>query len=456
MTLPRAAQDVSADLMKDLTESVRGRVLTPEQAEFETAHRPWNLAVEQPVIAVVEAVDAADVAALVRFAAAARIGVSVQPNGHGASGSATGTILLRTGLLDRIEIDAPGRSARIGAGVASGALQAATAPHGLTALPGSSPVVSVTGVALGGGLSWFGRAHGWVADSVTAFEIVDADAQTRRVTAETDADLFWALRGGGGDYAIVTGLELTLHTAPEVYGGRVLWAGEHARAVLDAYRALTEDAPDELTAWFDLVQFPGAAPMVAIDCTYLGSDGDARELMRTLDALPEPLSDSRRSMTVDELGSITAEPTDPGAGRSRAELLTRLDDDTITALLAEPIAPLMGVQIRHLGGAFAAESDSPHGALREPYALYMFGLAIDPDTTTAVAARQQSLAQALPVSGRKPVTFLNPSEALTDALPPASIDRLRRIKADRDPGNLFRSNFSAIDADRNRGDEVTA
>src|SRR5690606_19207546 len=135
--------------------------------------RPWNLAVDQPAAAVVEAADAADVAALVRYA--------------------------------------------------TGALQAAVAPYGLTGLPGSSPVVTVAGVALGGGLSWFGRAHGWVADSVTAFDVVDANGDPRHVTGATDPDMFWALRGGGGDYAVVTALELALHEAPRLYGGRVLW-----------------------------------------------------------------------------------------------------------------------------------------------------------------------------------------------------------------------------------------
>lgn len=438
------ASTASTNLTKGLTEAVRGRVWTPEDPGFEGVRQPWNLAVEQPVAAVVEAADAADVASLVRYAAQAAIGISVQPSGHGASGRTEGTILLRTGRLDQIEIDAPARRARVGAGVRSGALQAAAAPHGLTGLPGSSPVVSVTGVALGGGLSWFGRTHGWVADSVLAFEVVDADARARRVTAESDPDLFWALRGGGGDYAIVTGLELALHEAPQLYGGRLLWAGVHAGAVLDAYRSLTANAPNELTAWFDLLQFPGADPMVAVDTTYLGPEGEAREAMGALEGLPEPLSDSRRMMTAAELGGITAEPTDPAAGLSRTELLTTLDDDAAAALLAEPIAPLVGVQIRHLGGAFAAGSDSPHGPLRESYAIYMFGLPINPEIAAAVTAKQHALTESLPVSGRKPVTFLNPTESLADALAPTSVDRLRRIKADRDPANLFRSNFSAI------------
>jgi hypothetical protein len=185
------------------------------------------------------------------------------------------------------------------------------------------------------------------------------------------------------------------------------------------------------------VHFPGAEPMVAVDTTYLGDEETARKLLAPLDALPTPMVDTRRTMAVSELGSITAEPTDPSPGMGRAELLTSLDD-ALDTLLAEPVAPLMAVQVRHLGGALARESDSPHGALAEPFLAYLFGA-----PTPAVAARQRELAASLPVSGRKPVTFLNPEESLSDALAPEAIARLRRIKAERDPQGVFRANFSA-------------
>ncbi|GAA2729770.1 FAD-binding oxidoreductase [Actinocorallia aurantiaca] len=427
--------------MNTLRSVVRGRVWLPGDPGFDTARRPWNLAVEQPVAAVVEAADADDVAALVRHADSAGLGIATQPNGHGATGRTDGTVLLRTGRLDTLALDPSARRARIGAGVSSGRVQAAAARHGLTGLPGSSPVVSVTGVALGGGLSWFGRAHGWVADNVTAFDVVDARGRRRHITADTDPDLFWALRGGGGDFAIVTALELSLHPAPRLYGGRVLWTAEHAPAVLDAYRRITATAPAELTVWFDLLHFPGADPMVALDATYLGDENEARDLLGPLDRLPAPLADGRRIMPVSELGSITAEPTDPGAGASRGELLTGLDDIAAKALLADPIAPLLSVQIRHLGGAFTRPSDSPHGPLTEPYSLYLFGTPMNPAMAEAITAKQHALADALPVSGRKPFTYLNPGETAADAFAPAALDRLRDIKHHHDPHGLFRSNF---------------
>lgn len=287
-----------------LRTAVRGRVWLPADTGFDHARLPWNRAVEQPTCAVVEAADAEDIARLLRFASAHGVPVAPQPSGHGATGRTAGGILLRTARLDSVEIDPSALTARIGAGVRSGDLQRAAAGHGLTALPGSSPEVTVTGAALGGGLSWFGRAFGWISDSIRAAEIVLADGTVRR-----------------------------------------------------------------------------------------------------------------------------------------AELLTRLDDDVLDALLSAPIAPLMTVQVRHLGGALARPSDSPHGPLAEPYAVYLFGVPRSPDDADSISIRQAELAAALPVSGRKPISFLNPSEQLSDALPAASLQRLRRLKLRYDPHGIIRGNF---------------
>ncbi|WP_449062691.1 hypothetical protein [Planomonospora algeriensis] len=273
---------------------------------------------------------------------------------------------------------------------------------------------------------------------------MDAEGRARRVTAGTDPDLFWAMRGGGGDFAIVTAAELSLHRAPHLYGGRVLWPIEHGAAVMEAYRQITATAPDELTLWLDLLHFPGSDPVIAVDATHLGAAAEARDLLSPLDRLPRPLADGRRTMTVAELGAITAEPTDPSAGSSRGELLTVLDDATAKTLLTDPVAPLMSVQIRQLGGAFARPSDSPHGPLTEPYALYLFGVPSDPATAEAVAARQRALAGVLPVSGRKPFTFLGPGETAADAFTPAALNRLRDVKRRHDPRGTFRGNFPVL------------
>jgi hypothetical protein len=427
--------------LTQLRNAVRGRVLLPGDEDFDRARQPWNLAVEQDVPAVVEAADADDFTALVRYAAAHALQVSGQPSGHGATGDLNGAILLRTHLLDEVSIDPAKRIARVGAGVRWGEVQKAAGQHGLTGLPGSSPVVTVTGYTLGGGLSWFSRAYGWAADAVTAIEGVSADGHRFRVTA--GSDLFWALRGGGGDYALVTAMEFMLHPAPALYGGRMIWPADRASEVLDAYRQVTASAPDALTAWFDLLHFPGTPPMAVVDTTYLGDPDEARDLLRPLGELGATLSDSRGPLPIADLGSVTAEPTEPGAGLSRGELLTALDDRAAKALLAEPIDPLLSVQVRHLGGSLAGPSDTPHGPLTEPYALYMFGTPTSPQSTTDIRTRQQRLVHDLApsISSRKPYTYLTPGETMAHALTPDALTRLHAIKNRHDPHHTIRSNY---------------
>jgi hypothetical protein len=187
-------------------------------------------------------------------------------------------------------------------------------------------------------------------------------------------------------------------------------------------------------------------PLIAVDATYLGSPAGARALLRPLDDIGTPISDNRAAMPIAELGTITAEPTAPGPGLSRGELLTELTDTTIKALLAAPIQPLLSAQIRHLGGALARPSDSPHGPLTEPYALYLFGIPTTSETATAIRARQDELTHDLAphLGDRTPFTYLAPGDTTAAAFTPDTLGRLRTIKRNRDPHGVFRSNFPVL------------
>jgi hypothetical protein len=425
--------------MNELKNTINGTTWTVGDPGFDEARRPWNLAVDQKVLAVVEAADADDVAATVGYAALHGLAVTAQPTGHGAGGSADGTILLRTHLLNSVEI--VDGTARVGAGAQWGQVQAAAGPLGLTGLAGSSPVVGVTGYTLGGGLSWFSRAYGLAADSVLAFDAVDAGGAKIRVTAETDPELFWALRGGGGDFAVVTALEFGLHPAPFLYGGRIMWPVERSPEVLAAYREVTAAAPDELTVWFDLLKFPGGPGFVAVDCTFLGEHPGT--LLSPFDRIGGAISDSRGLLPVAELGGICAEPTDPSPGMSGAHLLTGLDDAVAEVLLAEPIDPLISVQIRHLSGALSRSvpGGGAAGQLAEPYLAYLFGL-----PSQATADRIEGLSKALVphTTGRKPYTMLHDGESAASAFPRETLDRLRDLKRTRDPRGVIRANFPVL------------
>ncbi|MEU1392795.1 MULTISPECIES: FAD-binding oxidoreductase [unclassified Nonomuraea] len=433
--------------INDLRAVLKGRVLLPDDDGFAQASTPWNLTVRQPVAAVAEAADADDVAALVRYARRAGMTVTAQPSGHGASGDVDGLILLRTGLLNKVEVGAQERAVRVGAGATWGQLLAATGPLGLTGLSGSAPGVSVTGYTLGGGVGWFSRKHGFASDSVRAIDIVDADGEPNRVTAESDPELFWALRGGGGDFAMVTALELDLYPAPALYGGRVIWPEHRTRDVYDAFLEITAEAPRELSVWINRLQPPGAPPMVTLDLAYLGEAAQAQDLLTRLDKIDGAISDTRGPVPVAGLGTIAAEPTDPAPSITRAELLTGLDTDAVELLLAKPVAPLINVQIRHLGGALAEPGGGTgaSGAVAEPYLLGLVGLGL-PHTADATRAKQSELVADLGayVSGRKPYTVLSPGETAAMSFSGDTLARLREIKRARDPYNVFRANYPVL------------
>ncbi|MGK8522216.1 FAD-binding oxidoreductase [Nocardia asteroides] len=424
-----------------------GRVLLPGDEGFDTSARPWTTTVEQPVAAVVRAGDADDVATVIRYAGRAGVPVVTQPTGHGASGAVPEAILLRTGQLDGIEIDAERRVARVGAGAPWGRVQAAAAEHGLTGLAGSNPVVGVTGYTLGGGMSWFGRKHGWAADAVRAFEVVDAAGARRRISAEDDPDLFWALRGGGGDFAVVTALEFDLFPAPELFGGRMLWPETRIGEVFDVFREITAAAPEELTVWFQRLQIPDAPPMVGLDAVYLGDPDRGRAELARLDAIGDSILDKRGVFGAADIGAVTAEPTNPSPSLSRAEQLTDLGDAVLKTLLDAPVAPLANVQIRHLGGALAEARPGAgaRGPIAEPYLLYCLGLGL-PHLADAVKARRTAIVDAVSgqISGGKPYTFLTPGETAAAAFDAATLARLRAIKRARDPHGVILANYPVL------------
>nr|WP_062340151.1 FAD-binding protein [Herbidospora sakaeratensis] len=448
-------------MINDLRQVIRGRVLTEGDEGFDRAREPWDGAVDQRVLAVVEAEDAADVAAVVRHASLYGLSIATQPNGHAPSSGFAGAILLRTSRMRAVHVRPEERVARVEAGASWQEVLTAAAKHGLTGLAGSTGAVSVTGFVLGGGLSWFGRKHGFAANAVVAVELVDAQGEHRRVTADTDPDLFWALRGGGGDYAIVTAVEIGLFPAPELFGGRIMWPAARAAEVLAAFREVTRTAPDELTVWFSLLQLPPFPELpeplrglsaVCLDATYLGGEEEARELLARFDTIPGAIVDTRGTMPVDRLGEICMEPTDPTPALVTSHLLTDLDDRAAATLLAATgpgtVAPLTFVMIRHLGGALAvARSDAGAcGHLTERFQVHAAGMLPWPELAGPIRDRQAAIARALSpwTSDRKAFTFLGHDEPAEAAFPAETYARLRRIKARRDPLGTFRSNHPVV------------
>src|SRR3954454_8705241 len=236
----------------------RGTVLGPRDEGYDQARGVFNLTTDQYPALIAFPQDAADVAAAVRYAAARGLRVAPRRTGHNAGPlpDLGDTLLLRTDALQGVEIDREARRVRAAAGSRWWDVVPRASEVGLAALHGSTPDVSIAGYTLGGGMGWYARKHGLACNSVRAIEIVTADGALRRVDASHEPDLFWALRGGGGNYGVVTAMEFDLYPVKEIYAGALFFPFERASELLHAWRELTHTAPEELTSAARLLQIP--------------------------------------------------------------------------------------------------------------------------------------------------------------------------------------------------------
>jgi FAD/FMN-containing dehydrogenase len=366
--------------------AIDGRVATPGDADWDEARAAWNLDADQrpAAVAIVESAD--DVAAVARFAAENGLNIAGQGTGHGAGPLADaleGAILVKTQKLRGIEIEPETETARVEAGVLSAELGKAANEHGLVFMPGSSPDVGVTGFTLGGGLSWFGRRHGFACNRVTAIELVTADGEARTVDAENDPDLFWALRGGGGSYALVTALHVRLLPLGEAYGGILIFPAEVGAEAVRTYRDWAADAPEEFTSVVRFVTPPPipdvpeplrGKPLLTIDGAFIGSKEDGDALLAPLRAIGEPIMDSFAPMPTAGLSFIHMDPENPVPGIGDGMTLRELSDEAIDAWVGvagvDSGSPLLLSEIRHVGGALGRE-DENGGALSKLDAAFV-------------------------------------------------------------------------------------
>src|SRR4051794_28590199 len=433
-----------------------GDVVAPGDVEWDEARLAWNLAVDQNPAAVVLAESAADVAATVAFAKAHALRVAPQGTGHGAAaiGDMSDTILLKTERMRGVTIDPERRIARAEAGTIWIEVVEAAAEHGLAALAGSSPDVGVVGYTLGGGLSWLARKHGIGANQVTAVEMVTADGAHRRVDRENDPDLFWAVRGGGGAFGVVTAIEFNLFPLTDVYAGILWFPVERAAEILRAWREWTNDLPDEMTSVGRILQLPPieAIPepvrgksFVIVEAIYSGDDhGKGERLVAPLRALG-PLMDTVATMPVAELSHLHMDPEEPVPGTADGGMLTDVDDELIDRFVEAVVGkPVLTAEIRPLGGAVARPRPE-HGAVASfgaPYTVFAAGLTPVPAAVAPVEASIKGLLAALEPWAADH-TYLNFAESKREAKTlwtETAHHRLRRVKAAYDPENVIRSN----------------
>jgi hypothetical protein len=460
-TIVQPEQRAGSPDFESLRRAVTGTLTTPDDVGYDAARMPWVVNVQQHPAAVLEVDGVADVVEAVRWGAQHGIPVSVQPTGHAPRATLDGTLLLRTRALQGIAIDTVRRTVAVGAGVKWGELCNALDGTGLIGLCGSNPDVSVVGLTLGGGVSWFTRLHGFTADTVVSFDVVTATGELVRVTASSDPDLFWALRGGGGDFGVVVRAELALFEAPEMYGGQLLWPIEHGPAVLRAFRDLALSAPPELTVWAHLQHFPPIPEVpeplrgrsfVRVATVYVGSAVAAQHLLAPL-MTSAPLSMNLLGpLTPSALASVASEPTEPMPAIETSFLLDGLDDEAIDALCATMVdprrTPLMLVQLRGLGGGFASEPAVPNAVRRvaEPFQLFALGVPMVPELAAAIphglAAVESTVAHL--ASGHRMPNFIPDGASDAAGYDAGRLGRLRSIKAARDPLGVIRSNKPVV------------
>ena len=443
-----------------LRERMEGRLSTPGDHDWDQARQAWNLAVDQRPAAVAIPESVEDVIAVVQFARRNRLNVTAQGTGHnaGAYDTLADTILVKTHAMKGVEIDAEQRVARVAAGALWIEVTQPASPLGLAPLAGSSPDVGVVGYVLGGGLSWLARKHGLAANAVRAIELVTADGKHVRADHDHHADLFWALRGGGGNYGIVTAVEIELFEYPCVYAGMLMWPWDRAAEVLKVWAAWTKTAPEEITTSARMLQIPPLPDLpeflrgrafVAIDGAYVGDQGAARELLAPLRALG-PEMDTFGPMAPGGLSYVHMDPEGPTPGIGGHTMLDTIDDAAIDALVAiagpGSGSPLVGAELRHLGGALE-RSDERNGALdtiRGGYALFAVGVPMTPELGAAIYAHLPKVIAAME-PWHANTAYMNFAEDTVDPAlfySPEGYARLRRVKAEVDPTGLFRGNHA--------------
>ncbi len=453
-----AAPSRSLDLDR-LRRAVSGAVLGPDDGEaWDGARRPWSVGIDQHPAAVVEVAGADDVAAAIGFARENGLGVMAQPTGHAATWDLHDVVLLRTGALGSVEVDAGGRLARVGAGVRWRDVQGAAAGAGLTGLIGTAPHVCVTGYLLGGGLSWLGRRYGLAANSVRAFEVVSADGRRLRADADSEPDLFWALKGGGGNYAIVTGLEIELYPEAEVYAGNLIWPMARSGEVLHAWREWVEGVPDELTSLALMIRVPPlptvpeamrGQELVVVGACFAGSEAAGAELLDPLRALG-PIIDTFAVMPPAGLGAVHMDPEDPVPSMGATAMLRDLPAEAVDRLV-EAAGPdsgtaLLFTELRHLGGALgrAHPDEGAAGHLEEAFLLHALGIPMAPEHPAAIAAGCERVRSAMApwTTDRTFLNFVEAREAMGSSFPPAVLTRLADVKRRYDPTGLIHSSHT--------------
>jgi FAD/FMN-containing dehydrogenase len=425
-----------------------------------------NLVLEPALI--VGVTSEADVQAAVRFAAQHGLPVAVNHTGHHVARAAHGAVLLSTQRMEGVTIEAESRTARIEPGVRWGQVVNEASELGLAPMNGSTPTVGAIGYSLGGGQSvaW-SRSRGYAADHILSLDVVTADGLLRHVTAESEPELFWALRGGMGNFGAVTAMVCELFAQSRIYGGGVWFAIEHVPELMPAWREWVETLPEEATTSVAVQRLPPlpelppplqGASVLHMRFTHLGSAAEGEQLFAPMRAIAPSILDTVAEMPYTSIGTVHMDPPGPIPYWDRTTMFANLPTEAVDEFVAltgpDSDCPLVSVEIRQLGGAMDREPAVPNAVPTRglPFVMFAFGVG-GPDQEDLMRGYLAKLISRLEPwsAGRMMVNFMSADEATAPAQLRAAngeerYDRLARIKKSYDPHNLFRMNHNIVPA----------
>jgi FAD/FMN-containing dehydrogenase len=452
---------LSSAQLDDLDSRVEGSVLFEGDAGWNDAVLVWNGMVANVPALVVQPTSAEDVAEAVSFARDHGLLLSVKGGGHNIAGTsiAERCVTLDMSRMREVTVEPEARLARVGPGCLLGDVDRATQEHGLATVLGFVSEVGVAGLTLGGGFGYLARRFGWAVDNLEEVEIVTADGIIRRANRDENPDLFWAVRGGGGNFGVVTQFTFRLHeVGPTITGGLIFWSAERAEEVLETFRELTETAPRELTLAAAVLYAP-PAPFVpeqwhgklAVGILVCHSGTNPEADLAAIRALGDPVVDTIGEMPYAVLQSMFDEMEPKGLNEYwKAEYLATLEReylDVFRDAASKAPSPLSYSVIFHIGGALN-ERDDDDGAVGNRDARFITGFSgvwpmDDPRDDQHIAWVRDAWQAIRPFStGGNYVNFQLAEDGLdrTAAAYGTNFERLRRIKAVYDPNNLFRVN----------------
>jgi len=446
---------LSTQVVHGFAKSLSGQLVLPGELGYDEARTIWNRMIDKRPALIARCAGADDVVAAIGFAREHELLISVKGGGHNVTGNAVcaGGLMLDLSPMKEARVDPVRRVMTAGAGLTWGELDTATQRHGLATTGGIITSTGVAGLTLGGGHGWLMRKHGLSCDNVLAFDVVTADGQRLRVSADEHPELDWGLRGGGGNFGVVTAFDFRLHSVGTILAGLLVHPLGRARDLLRLYRDWAPTAPDELVAGVLITTWSDGTPVIAVALCYSGPVEMGERVIRPLRRLGSPILDGVRPMTYDELQTMFDATNPPGAwyyktGYLDGEKFQR--DEFIDVLLAHcdfpSPSPLSRVYIEHLGGAMGrVPSDETAFVHRtSPFDLIVIagGFPSEAAERNMQWARATSDAMRPFMSGGAYVNYLDSDagrEAVRSAYGPA-YSRLVALKDRYDPSNFFRLN----------------